>query len=347
MPVPSLVTDLSATIASNSPAGSDNVFPDLDNYLRALSGFLASIRDNSGNGWVSPYATAANPSYTGTLTGGTGVVNLGSGQFIKDASGSVLIGKAAATNNEKLGIKGTGAAAVPTLLTDLAGALVLVESNKAGTGYGAFGYQDTGGGGAALVLGRGTSFDTQMLFYTNPAGNTTPGAMSERARINSVGDFLFATTAGSCPNGGFSVLPNNGGAGISQIFVGHITGAASGTGYAAWTLAGTTIGSITQSGTTAVLYNTTSDQRLKTNIVDAPDASALIDSIKVRSFDWIGDDSHQRYGMVAQELFEVAPEAVHAPAAPDAMMAVDYSKLVPMLVKEIQSLRARVAALEA
>ena len=59
MPIPSLITDLSTTVGSNSPAGSDNVFPDLDNYLRALSAFLASIRDNSGNGWVSPYVTPA------------------------------------------------------------------------------------------------------------------------------------------------------------------------------------------------------------------------------------------------------------------------------------------------
>lgn len=35
---------------------------------------------------------AANPSYTGTLTGGTGVVNIGSGQLYKDASGNVGIG---------------------------------------------------------------------------------------------------------------------------------------------------------------------------------------------------------------------------------------------------------------
>jgi hypothetical protein len=36
--------------------------------------------------------TATNLAYTGTLTGGTGVVNLGSGQFYKDASGNVGIG---------------------------------------------------------------------------------------------------------------------------------------------------------------------------------------------------------------------------------------------------------------
>ena len=68
MPIPTLITDLSATAVSNSPAGSDTVFPDLDNYVRALSAFLASIRDNSGNGWVSPYATTSASSLTsGTL----------------------------------------------------------------------------------------------------------------------------------------------------------------------------------------------------------------------------------------------------------------------------------------
>ena len=93
-------------------------------------------------------------------------------------------------------------------------------------------------------------------------------------------------------------------------------------------------------------YNTTSDQRLKDNIVDAPSASADIDAIQVRSFNWKADGSHQKYGMVAQELQSVAPEAVSGDADSDDMMGVDYSKLVPMMLKEIQSLRARVAQLE-
>jgi len=105
------------------------------------------------------------------------------------------------------------------------------------------------------------------------------------------------------------------------------------------------VGSISTSGS-ATAYNTSSDQRLKDNIVDAPSASDDIDAIQVRSFDWKVDGSHQKYGMVAQELQTVAPEAVAAPEDPEEMMGVDYSKLVPMLVKEIQSLRARVAQLE-
>jgi len=107
----------------------------------------------------------------------------------------------------------------------------------------------------------------------------------------------------------------------------------------------TIVGSISVTGA-ATAYNTSSDQRLKDNIVDAPSASDDIDAIQVRSFDWKADGSHQKYGMVAQELLEVAPSAVSQPEDPEEMMGVDYSKLVPMMLKEIQSLRARVAQLE-
>ena len=105
------------------------------------------------------------------------------------------------------------------------------------------------------------------------------------------------------------------------------------------------VGSISTSGS-ATAYNTSSDHRLKENIVDAPSASDDIDAIQVRSFDWKVDGSHQKYGMVAQELVTVAPEAVSQPEDPEEMMGVDYSKLVPMMLKEIQQLRARVAQLE-
>ena len=83
---------------------------------------------------------------------------------------------------------------------------------------------------------------------------------------------------------------------------------------------------------------------MKENIVDAPEFGSVIDAIQVRSYDWKADHTHQRAGFIAQELVTVAPEAVHQPADPEEMMAVDYSKLVPMLVKEIQSLRARLKA---
>jgi hypothetical protein len=110
---------------------------------------------------------------------------------------------------------------------------------------------------------------------------------------------------------------------------------------------GTTVGSVSVT-TTATAYNTSSDARLKHDIEDAPEASSVIDGIRIRTFRWNADDSEQRFGMIAQELIEVAPEAVTgSPDDEEEMMAVDYSKLVPMLIKEIQSLRVRMAGQEA
>jgi hypothetical protein len=109
---------------------------------------------------------------------------------------------------------------------------------------------------------------------------------------------------------------------------------------------GSVVGTITTNGTTTA-YNTSSDARLKTNVSDADPASALIDAIQVRQFDWKVDNSHQRYGMIAQELLEIAPDAVHVPEDSELMMGVDYSKLVPMMIKTIQELTTRLAALEA
>jgi hypothetical protein len=107
----------------------------------------------------------------------------------------------------------------------------------------------------------------------------------------------------------------------------------------------TTVGSISVTGS-ATAYNQSSDERLKENIQDADDAGDVIDAIQVRKFDWIADGKHQDYGVIAQELNAVVPDAVTMPEDTTEMAGVDYSKLVPMLVKEIQSLRARVAQLE-
>ena len=103
------------------------------------------------------------------------------------------------------------------------------------------------------------------------------------------------------------------------------------------------VGSIYTDGSTTG-YNTSSDVRLKKNIVDAP--AGNIDSIKVRSFDWKVDGEHQEYGFIAQELETVAPYAVSKGETDEDMWAVDYSKLVPMMIKEIQDLKAEVAALK-
>jgi hypothetical protein len=189
---------------------------------------------------------------------------------------------------------------------------------------------------AGLLGAKENSTDNNSSGYLAFLTRANGSAIVEKARIDSSGNLLVGTTASS-PNPGFFVSP------LGYMTLGN-NAQASGFAFVSFDRSGTNIGSITQSGTTAVLYNVMSDQRAKENIQDAAPASSLIDALQVRQYDWKSDGSHQRYGFIAQELVTVAPEAVHQPADPEEMMAVDYSKLVPMLVKEIQSLRARLAA---
>lgn len=108
------------------------------------------------------------------------------------------------------------------------------------------------------------------------------------------------------------------------------------------------VGTIATSGS-ATSFNTSSDRRLKTNIAPAGSASALIDSIQIVEHDWKAG-GHVRFGVIAQDVQTVAPEVVFVGDDGEEVKSpwgVDYSKLVPALIKEVQTLRARVASLEA
>ena len=192
---------------------------------------------------------------------------------------------------------------------------------------------------AAIQGHTSTAGKVASLRFFTPLNNTAAATSLERMRLQD--DDLIVGSTG--------VIRSSSQTGVSIESEGRAyMSRGSGTGgfaHLAFYNGNGLVGTVQTSGS-ATSYNTSSDERLKENIVDAPSASADVDAIQVRSFDWKVDGSHQKYGLVAQELKAVAPEAVFDPEDPDEMLGVDYSKLVPMLVKEIQSLRARVEQLE-
>lgn len=126
--------------------------------------------------------------------------------------------------------------------------------------------------------------------------------------------------------------------------------------------AATTIGSITiATGGSAILYNTSSDRRLKTvhGPLDPADGLAAVEALQPVVFHWTGDDETTEVtGFLADEVQAVIPEAVTGDA--DAVLPaddpwdpggidpqqLDRSVLIPFLVAAVQALSARVAELE-
>ena len=107
---------------------------------------------------------------------------------------------------------------------------------------------------------------------------------------------------------------------------------------------------ILQSSSTS--YNTSSDYRLKENIVDMSDATTRLKSLNPKRFNFIAEPNKTVDGFLAHEVSSIVPEAITGEkddVNEDGSIkpqGIDQSKLVPLLVKTIQELEARITALE-
>jgi hypothetical protein len=91
-------------------------------------------------------------------------------------------------------------------------------------------------------------------------------------------------------------------------------------------------------------YGTLSDSRLKENISDATPKLADLLAVKIKNFNLIGEETKQ-IGVIAQELEEIFPSMVETDGK-TGMKQVKTSIFIPMLIKAIQELSAKVTALE-
>ena len=114
----------------------------------------------------------------------------------------------------------------------------------------------------------------------------------------------------------------------------------------------TNIGSITlTNGATA--YNTTSDYRLKENVIDMTGAVDRVKQLKPKRFNFTVDPSITIDGFLAHEAQAIVPESVTGTKdevdnnGNAVYQGIDQAKLVPLLVGAIKELTARIEALEA
>jgi hypothetical protein len=199
-------------------------------------------------------------------------------------------------------------------------------------------------------------------WYTAPSG-TAGNAISftQSMTLTAGGDLLVGTTSqigtekfgvdsGSSPCGKFK------GGNASNVTIDAWNPATSGDNiFVAFRTetAETTRGTITYNRVGGlVAYNTTSDYRAKDILGSVTNSGAIIDALKVYEGKMKGA-TQSRPMLVAHEAQEVAPYAVtgEKDAVDDdgnpKYQQIDVSSFVPLLIAEIQSLRARVKALEA
>jgi len=234
----------------------------------------------------------------------------------------------------------------------------------------------SGAGNQRLYVGNDTSSNTMWL------QNNNPGSLDVNYAINLQpnGGLLYVSkgNAGDLRVGNF--VANGTGQGIkimsdgnqgSIIIETHLT-----TNRTMFSLVNGngTIGTISTSGS-STSYNTSSDYRLKENVDYTWDATTRLKQLKPARFNFIADDTNTLVdGFLAHEVSSVVPEAINGekdamqPAVlytanddiPEgkevgdvkfaetiASQSIDQSKLVPLLVKTIQELEARITALEA
>jgi hypothetical protein len=187
-------------------------------------------------------------------------------------------------------------------------------------------------------------FNGNIIFKTRA---NDAGANTERMRIDSLGNLLVGQTDTGLQNSNGWDFNRN-----AQAYANHASGTGSGTAYWIFGLNTVPIGSISQSGTTAVAYNTSSDYRLKHDIQPMTGALAKVQQLKPVTYKWNADDSESQ-GFIAHELQEVVPEcvtgekdAVDAEGKPQ-YQGIDTSFLVATLTAAIQEQQAIITALTA
>jgi len=184
------------------------------------------------------------------------------------------------------------------------------------------------------------------------AGSGTAGnsiSWSERMRIDSSGNLLVGMTSSGylTADDGIQIKPDGniriGGSGTAARNVMSFVNNTGGTP--------AEVGTITTSGS-STSYNTSSDHRLKENVVDFSGATTRLKQLKPKRFNFVVDADTTVDGFLAHEVQSVVPEAIrgtHNEVDADGnpvYQGIDQSKLVPLLTAALQEALTKIDALE-
>ena len=325
------------------------------------------IPDNAkfrvGTGQDCSYYHTGTDSYLQNGTGHLYLHNNASSKFIhilqEGASGGITL---STNNTEKMRIDSNGNVGIGTTdFTDMG------SSSYKGLKVGGATLQDSGGGnGSATFLTNNSYVGGSNNLYLDGGGASS-------AILMTGGDIDFLTFHGS---GGSAdaqwsyssrmKIAENGRVGINEtspnaklhieedssgqeaFYINH--GSSGNQTMILFKTSDTTRGSIqSDNSPSQTAYNTSSDERLKENIVEVDDALSIVNKIPVKQFNFIEDENNTPViGYIGQELIKEYPQAVSVVKTSeyDNHHMVDQSKMVAVLMKAVQELSSKVETLK-
>jgi hypothetical protein len=305
-----------------------------------------------------------------------------------DSSGRLLVGTSSAiqtgTSNHKLQVstESSGGLSIISNTANAGNPVLAFAKQRSGTTGGTTIVSDNDGLGRFEFYGAdGTDLNTPAAFIEcrvdgTPGANDMPGRLvffttadgasipTERMRIRAdgttciAGDFITGstTTKAEIQSGSVSGKMIDRTTGAGQIYSSR--NSTSSANHFVFYNPNGAVGTISTSAS-ATAYNTSSDYRLKENVVALTGAIDRVNQLQVHRFNFIADPDKTVDGFLAHEAQAVVPECVtgtkdevDADGNP-VYQGIDQSKLVPLLtaalqeaLAEIESLKARVTALE-
>lgn len=282
-----------------------------------LSGSAANIV--LGSNWLSGDGddegvfVGANGNVGIGMTGPTGTLHVGAGADISatDTDGYLILGLTSGTNmafdNNEIMARNNGAAS--SLFLNLEGGDVQIGASNSGLFWDASGERlgigTVAPGNYKLELSADSS--TYVARFTNT--NTSSG------------------TDGIIIQAGPTSNPTTG-----SVYVRFRDGD------------GTDLASIGGNASGGVAYNTTSDRRIKDHIVDT--RYGLEDLMRLQIVDYNPRGATSTVtGFIAQDVFDVFPDAVTRPDSENDLWMMDYGRMTPLLAKAIQDLNLDLKAI--
>jgi hypothetical protein len=311
-----------------------------DGNLHVSSGSAGSVTASSdANELVLEAATNVGMTL---LTGNSSIARIRFGDADSNARGNIFYNH----SNDSLGLQTAASTAMtidssgdvgigtdnPTSLLHLSGASPKLRIDNTEETESGIQFRDSAATGSQLAEILYHAGDQALIFKN--------GTSAERARIDSSGHFLVATSSSTIDSSNHGILLSS---------VGRIKNSVDVAGGGAVTHMYGTAGEFRVKGdgdaeNTNNAYGAISDERLKENITDATPKLEKLKQVQIKNYNLKAYPDRKQIGVVAQELEQVFPSLVTD--NDDGYKTVKYSVFVPMLIKAMQEQQTQIEALQ-